>query len=152
MGSARGGEYYISKPRWSSGKIQYTPLATRVWAWRKTFCFWKYKVVNFYIFGGAAKLRWVGGAQRPVGRVNEPNKTGARSARARTRGQNPLVILYLNLGSLYRSLHKMRQNYLKKSAKTWMSACSQIEPKTQHMYNLHGSVVERQLSIGGARV
>jgi len=33
-----------------------------------------------------------GGAQRPVGRGNEPKKTGARSARARTRGQNPLVI------------------------------------------------------------
>jgi hypothetical protein len=33
-----------------------------------------------------------GGAQRPFWRVNEPKKTGARSARARTRGQNPLVI------------------------------------------------------------
>ncbi len=32
-----------------------------------------------------------GGVQRPVWRVNEPKKTGARSARARTRGQNPLV-------------------------------------------------------------
>jgi hypothetical protein len=32
-----------------------------------------------------------GGAQRPVGRDKEPKKTGARSARARTRGQNPLV-------------------------------------------------------------
>jgi hypothetical protein len=32
-----------------------------------------------------------GGAQRPVGRGNEPKKTGARSAQARTRGQNPLV-------------------------------------------------------------
>jgi hypothetical protein len=31
-----------------------------------------------------------GGAQRPVWRVNEPKKTGARSAGARTRGQNPL--------------------------------------------------------------
>ncbi len=41
----------------------------------------------------AAKLRWVGGAQRPVWRGNEPKKTGARSARARTRGQNPLVLL-----------------------------------------------------------
>jgi hypothetical protein len=40
-----------------------------------------------------AKLRWArrGGAQRPVLRVNEPKKTDARSARARTRGQNPLV-------------------------------------------------------------
>jgi hypothetical protein len=36
-----------------------------------------------------------GGAQRPVGRGNEPKKTGARSARARTRGQNPLVLLEL---------------------------------------------------------
>jgi hypothetical protein len=27
------------------------------------------------------------------GRINEPKKTGARSARARTRGQNPLVLL-----------------------------------------------------------
>ncbi len=42
---------------------------------------------------GSAKLRWaVGGAQRPVGRGNESKKTGARSARARTRGQNPLVV------------------------------------------------------------
>jgi hypothetical protein len=39
----------------------------------------------------AAKLRWVGGAQRFVLRGNAPKKTGARSARARTRGQNPLV-------------------------------------------------------------
>jgi hypothetical protein len=41
------------------------------------------EIVDFFIFGGAA--------QRPVGRGNEPKKTGARSARARTRGQNPLV-------------------------------------------------------------
>ena len=32
-----------------------------------------------------------GGAQRPFLCVNELKKTGARSARARTRGQNPLV-------------------------------------------------------------
>jgi hypothetical protein len=49
----------------------------------------------FFIFGGAAKLRWAGrGTQRPIWHVNEPNKTGARSARARTRGQNPLVYKY----------------------------------------------------------
>jgi hypothetical protein len=30
-------------------------------------------------------------AKRPVWRRNTPKKTGARSARARTRGQNPLV-------------------------------------------------------------
>ncbi len=50
--------------------------------------------ILFSIFGGAAKLRW-GGAQRPVWRVYEHKKTGARSARARTRGQNPLVKIYL---------------------------------------------------------
>ncbi len=33
-----------------------------------------------------------GGAQRPVWCGNELKKTGARSARARTRGQNPLVV------------------------------------------------------------
>jgi hypothetical protein len=32
-----------------------------------------------------------GGTQHPFCRVNEPKKTGARSARARMRGQNPLV-------------------------------------------------------------
>ena len=42
------------------------------------------------------KLRWAGGdAQRPVWCGNEPKKTGARSAWARTRGQNPLVTIYL---------------------------------------------------------
>jgi hypothetical protein len=34
----------------------------------------------------------MGGAQRPVLRDNELTKTGARSARASTRGQNPLVV------------------------------------------------------------
>jgi hypothetical protein len=49
---------------------------------------------DFLFFGDekeAAELRCTGGAQRPLWRVNEPKKTGARSARARTRGQNPLV-------------------------------------------------------------
>jgi hypothetical protein len=47
--------------------------------------------IVYFLFGGEAKLRRAGGAQRPVGRGNELKKTGARSARARTRGQNPLV-------------------------------------------------------------
>ncbi len=38
-----------------------------------------------------AALGRVGGVQRPILRVNEPKKTGASSARARTHGQNPLV-------------------------------------------------------------
>jgi hypothetical protein len=32
-----------------------------------------------------------GARSAPFGMLNEPKKTGARSARARTRGQNPLV-------------------------------------------------------------
>ncbi len=35
-----------------------------------------------------------GGRAAPLLAVNTPKKTGARSARARTRGQNPLVIIY----------------------------------------------------------
>jgi hypothetical protein len=49
------------------------------------------EILYFYIFGRAAKLRWAGGAQRPVSGGYTLKKTGARSARARTRGQNPLV-------------------------------------------------------------
>jgi hypothetical protein len=60
-------------------------------------------VVYSFILGGAAKLRWAGGgAKRPDGHGNELKKTGARSARARTRGQNPLVS-YSFLGK-----HKMK--------------------------------------------
>ncbi len=52
--------------------------------------------INFkYFLGSNEKQRsCVGqgvGAERPVLRGNELKKTGARSARARTRGQNPLV-------------------------------------------------------------
>ncbi len=50
------------------------------------------EIVYSFILGGAAKLRWAGGgAKRPDGHGNEPTKTGAQSARARTRVQNPLV-------------------------------------------------------------
>ncbi len=34
-----------------------------------------------------------GARSAPFGMLNEPKKTGARSARARTRGQNPLVFI-----------------------------------------------------------
>jgi hypothetical protein len=56
--------------------------------------------IVYFLFGGEAKLRWAVGAQRPVGRGNELKKTGARSARARTRGQNPLVLSYSCLSLL----------------------------------------------------
>jgi hypothetical protein len=82
-------EYYILKPQWSSRR--YTPLAAQARARREAFCYWSI----FFILGHVAKLRWAGGgAQRPVWRANESKKTGARSARARTRGQNPLVDKY----------------------------------------------------------
>ncbi len=46
------------------------------------------EIVYFLNFGGSSEAAVGGG---PVGRESEPKKTGARSARARTRGQNPLV-------------------------------------------------------------
>jgi hypothetical protein len=49
------------------------------------------EIVYFFNFWGSSEAAMGGGAQRPFG-VYEPKKTGARSARARTRGQNPLVI------------------------------------------------------------
>jgi hypothetical protein len=43
----------------------------------------------FYFWGEAARG---GGAQRSVWHVNVPKKTDERSARARTHGQNPLLV------------------------------------------------------------
>jgi hypothetical protein len=53
-----------------------------------------FHIVIMYFLGSNKKQRSCdgrGGAQRPVWHVNDPKQTGARSARARTRGQNPLV-------------------------------------------------------------
>ena len=62
--------------------------------------------ILFNIFEGSNKKQRScdgrGGAQRPVWLGNEPKKTGARSARARTRGQNPLVIkIFLYFSQLF---------------------------------------------------
>ncbi len=55
-------------------------------------------VFFIYFYGSNKKQRscdgW-GGAQRPVWCGDKPKKTGAHSARAPTRGQNPLVF-YIN--------------------------------------------------------
>jgi hypothetical protein len=54
------------------------------------------ELVYYFILGfwGSSEAAMGGeGAQRPVGRGKEPKKTGARSALARTRGRNPLVLL-----------------------------------------------------------
>ncbi len=56
---------------------RYTPLATRVWPEGKHFV-----SGQFFYFGGCSEAAMGGGAQRPVWLVNEPKKTGARSARA----------------------------------------------------------------------
>jgi hypothetical protein len=56
-----------------------------------------------------------GGAQRPVWGGSELKKTGARSAWARTRGQNPLVYIYITTlpfvcRDLLRSLHARKKS------------------------------------------
>ncbi len=66
---------------------RYTPLAPELGSEGKHFVS---ENSLFFIFGGAAKLR--GGRAAAIWGFNEPKKTGARSARARTRGQNPLVL------------------------------------------------------------
>ncbi len=61
---------------------RYTPLAALVRP-EGSILFLDY----FFYFGGCSEAAMGGGgAQRPVWLVNEPKKTGARSARARTRG------------------------------------------------------------------
>jgi hypothetical protein len=49
------------------------------------------EIVDFLFLGSSEAAMGWGGAQRPFGCGNETKKTGARSARARTRGQSPLV-------------------------------------------------------------
>jgi hypothetical protein len=81
---------------------RYTPFAARDQAWRKAFCFWKYFFIFF--FGGGSEAAMGGGAQRPECGGNELKKTGSRSARARTRRQNPLVAN----STLYQKIYKVK--------------------------------------------
>ena len=69
---------------------KYTPLAAEFGPEGKHFV--SVNIRFFYFCGSSEAAMGGGGAQRPVRRGNEPKKTGARSARARTRGQNPLVL------------------------------------------------------------
>ncbi len=75
-GGARGGEYYISKPQWSSGKI-YAPGGPST-GQKGSILFLDY----FSILGDAAKLRWTGGGARsaPFGVAMSSKRRG--SARA----------------------------------------------------------------------
>jgi hypothetical protein len=52
--------------------------------------------IVYFLFLGSSEAAMGGGRAAPVWRVYEPKKMGARSPRARTRGQNPLVYLYAN--------------------------------------------------------
>jgi hypothetical protein len=61
--------------------------------------------------------------------------------------KNPLT--YQIIDKKNRLIKKMRQNFWKKSAKTWMCACCQIDPKTHNIYSLHGSLVECQIPASG---
>ncbi len=64
----------------------------------------------FFVWGEQQSCDGWRGAQRPVGRGKEPKKTGARSARARTRGQNPLV-LYVKIVKIKLTKETRRRDY-----------------------------------------
>ncbi len=93
---------------------RYSHLAARIWAWREAFCFRKYVI---FIYGGwirSSEAAMDGGRAAPLLAVNKPKKTGARSAQARTRGQNPLVTLYsrsYSLGKNPRTNKMFRKNW-----------------------------------------
>ena len=85
-GWGRGKGPHISQPLWSRGK-------KKLWMWAA-------KVRQILLISGGriisseAAMGGGGVAQRPVWCGNELKKTGARNARARMRGQNPLVEYY----------------------------------------------------------
>ncbi len=89
-GRGQGTSYFIDSSvcMWSSGK-------------KKAFDVGSPSSIDFIYFWGSNEKqrscdgRGEVGAQRPVLRSNELKKTGARSARVRTRGQNPLVTIGL---------------------------------------------------------
>ncbi len=82
--------------------IFYSLFSLHVVQWKeKAFDVGGPSSIDFIYFGGLNEKQrscdgWAGGggAQRPVLRGNELKKTGARSVRARTRGQNPLILKY----------------------------------------------------------
>ncbi len=85
--------------------LQYTILALAPrWArGRKTFLFASQNDGNWRALRSIQRVRLARGVgtQRPFLHVNQPKKTGARSARARTRGQNPLVYHIFTLSYIY---------------------------------------------------
>ncbi len=60
MDGARGREYYISKPLWSSGKIYASGSPSSGLKKREPFCFWKFRGVRWvgrvaHLGGGVAQ-------------------------------------------------------------------------------------------------
>jgi hypothetical protein len=95
-----------------------------------------------------------GGAQRPVRRGNAPKKKGARSARARTRGQNPLVYIYYIYkppnsleDSLYGNLSSywLTHFYLKKIPNSIAKAIFLIDPKRFFECKMYATPLFRKL-------
>ena len=76
-----GGAGNIIKPRWSSGK-KYAPGDPSLGLKEDILLL---EIVNFYIFGGSAKLRWAGGARSAqLGLAMSP-KRRVRAAHGRAR-------------------------------------------------------------------
>ncbi len=68
---------------------------------------------------------------------HEPKKTGARSARARTRGQNPLVIVYSLIGSIGKLLYYWFRNFSSQNqnaSKTPFVSLTIIKCSTLYIY------------------
>ncbi len=90
MGGARGGEYFISKPRWSSGKIAPGGPSSGL---KGSILY--LEIVDFFIFVEQRSCDGRGGAQRPVGRGNE-QKRRVRAAHGRARAAKIHYIIYLS--------------------------------------------------------
>ncbi len=60
---ARGGEYYISKPLWSSGKIYASGSPNS--GLKRPFCFWKFRGVFSIYFVGRNSEAAMGGRRSP---------------------------------------------------------------------------------------
>ncbi len=86
-----------SRSGWGQGNSYFIASVVSVVQWKeKSFNVGGPSSIDFIYFWGSNKKqqcdgRGGGGAQRPVWGGINLKKTGARSARAHTRGQNPLV-------------------------------------------------------------
>jgi hypothetical protein len=96
-------------PQWSKGTIY--AHGGQCSGLKESFLF--LEIVYFLFLGGSEAAMGGGGARSaPFGGGNELKKTGAHSARACTRGQNPLVfIIYLSRILCLSSCHPVILSY-----------------------------------------